>query len=85
MNNKYKVHPPKFSSPAKISKRNLGGQERKLWRVNKEICVGCGACVAVCPEGMELKEDGKAEVIDSEKLEKCGGKNVCPMGAIERD
>jgi hypothetical protein len=32
---------------------------------------------------MELKEDGKAEVIDSEKLKKCGGKDICPVGAIE--
>jgi len=28
--------------------------------------------------------DGKAEVIDQEKLEKCGGENVCPVGAIEK-
>jgi len=55
------------------------------YKVNKEICVGCGACVAVCPEGMVLKEDGKAEVVDSEKLENSGGCNVCPMGAIEEE
>ena len=55
------------------------------YKVNKEICVGCGACVAVCPDGIELKEDGKADIVDSEKLEKCGGKNICPMAAIVFD
>ena len=52
------------------------------YKVNKEKCIGCGTCVAICPEAMELKEDGKAEVIDSEKLEKCGGKDICPISAI---
>jgi len=30
-------------------------------KINKEKCIGCGACVAVCPEGFELK-NGKAQV-----------------------
>jgi len=52
-------------------------------RINKEKCVGCGVCVASCDGATKLGEDGKAEVIDSGKLEKCGGKSVCPYGAIE--
>ena len=52
--------------------------------MNKEKCLGCGVCATDCPEGIELKEDGKAEVTDSEKLEKCGGEKVCPQGAIEK-
>jgi hypothetical protein len=28
--------------------------------------------------------DGKAEVVDQEKLERCGGEGVCPFGAIEK-
>jgi len=55
-----------------------------MLRVNKEKCIGCGICVTECPEGTELKEDGKAEVIDSEKLAKCGGESICPYGAIEK-
>jgi len=54
-----------------------------MLKVNKEKCIGCGICVVECPGGTELKEDGKAEVVDSAKLEKCGGEKVCPYGAIE--
>lgn len=50
--------------------------------VDKEKCIGCGTCVAICPEAVEFDQDGKAKIIDSEKLDKCGGKNICPMEAI---
>jgi len=55
-----------------------------VYKVNKEKCIGCGLCVAECPGATEIKEDGKAEVIDSEKLEQCGGEKICPQGAIEK-
>ena len=54
------------------------------YQINKEKCLGCGVCVASCEGATELEEDGKARVIDSEKLEKCGGESVCPYGAIEK-
>jgi len=56
---------------------------KNKYKVNKEKCISCGTCVAICPDGAELKEDNKAEIIDSKELEKCGGKNICPMDAIE--
>lgn len=55
-----------------------------MYKVNKEKCVGCGVCITSCPGATELQDDGKAKVIDQEKLEKCGGESVCPMGAIEK-
>lgn len=55
------------------------------YKVNKGKCVGCGACLSNCPEATELGEDGKAEVIDQEKIESCGGEKVCPLGAIEKE
>jgi len=55
-----------------------------MFRVNKEKCIGCGLCIVECPGGTELKEDGKAEVIDQKKLEECKGEKVCPHGAIEK-
>ncbi len=53
------------------------------YKINKEKCIGCGLCVAECPGGTEIEKDGKAKLIDSEKVEKCGGENLCPYGAIE--
>ena len=54
-----------------------------MLKVNKDKCIGCGVCVTECPGGIEIKKDGKAEVIDSKKLAKCGGESVCPYEAIE--
>jgi len=54
-----------------------------MYKINKEKCIGCGLCVADCPGGTELQEDGKAEIIDPQKLEECGGEKVCPYGAIQ--
>jgi len=55
-----------------------------MFIINKEKCIGCGLCTMDCPGATELKDDGKAEVVDSEKIEKCGGEKVCPYGAIEK-
>lgn len=55
------------------------------FKVNKEKCLGCGACVVSCPDGMKIADDGKAEVIDQEQVEKHGGTDVCPYGAIEKE
>ena len=27
---------------------------------DREKCIGCGACAALCPENWEMKDDGKA-------------------------
>lgn len=55
---------------------------RRLILVNQTACVGCGACVAVCPaETLELVE-GKARVAREETLA-CGHcAAVCPVAAI---
>lgn len=31
-------------------------------KINKEKCVMCGSCVAVCPEVFEMKDDGSVDV-----------------------
>lgn len=54
------------------------------YKVNKQKCTGCGACLQNCPGATKIGTDGKAEVINREKLEECGGESVCPFGAIEK-
>lgn len=50
--------------------------------VNKEVCVGCGACLGVCPVEAISMENGKAK-IDQNKCIKCGAcESMCPVGAI---
>ncbi|NCF74865.1 MAG: (4Fe-4S)-binding protein [Xanthomonadaceae bacterium] len=53
-----------------------------MFKINKQECRGCGACINNCPGGIQIGSDGKAEIIDQEKLAKCGGKEVCPFGVI---
>jgi len=54
------------------------------YKVNKQECRSCQACVQACPEAMQMGADGKAEIIDQKKLEQCGGENICPMGVIKK-
>jgi len=52
-------------------------------KVNKEKCIGCGACESICPKVFKMK-DGKA-VAKSETNEKCAKEaaDSCPVQAIE--
>jgi len=53
------------------------------YKIDKEQCMGCGVCAQTCPEGIEMNDEYKAEIIDQAKLAACGGKTVCPMGVIK--
>ena len=51
--------------------------------INKELCIGCGTCTALCPDSFKLGDDGKAEVVNQGDVE-CA-KNAaesCPVQAI---
>ena len=54
--------------------------------IDKEKCIGCGACVGACPvEAIKMNDEGKA-VIDAEKCISCGTcVAVCPVGAAADD
>ena len=31
----------------------------------REKCIGCGACAAICPKYWEMKDDGKSHLVGS--------------------
>lgn len=55
----------------------------------REKCIGCGACAAVCPEFWSLAEDGKAKLKGGKTNPQTGddelqiAKNGCNQNAAE--
>ena len=57
-------------------------------KVNKDICIGCGACQAIVPDVFELDDDGLAvckvkTVEEEQKDEVVDAAESCPTNAIE--
>lgn len=57
-------------------------------KVNKELCISCGACVSRCPEVFAFDDEGFAEAIDEKIEEEIQEKaksaiEICPTNAIE--
>ena len=52
--------------------------------VDEEKCIGCGACVAICPEVFEIGDNGKCSVKEKETNKKCvkEAESSCPVEAI---
>jgi len=54
--------------------------------LDKDKCIGCGTCVAVCPGNYELDKDGKAKALN-EEVESLGcnriAEETCPVKAIK--
>ena len=49
-----------------------------------DSCIGCGSCVAVCPQNC-IKTDGIPHVIEQEHCLHCGNcMEACSVGAVER-
>ena len=52
---------------------------------NREKCIGCGSCVAICPDNWQMNEDGKAAPIEIE-IEELGcnkeAERGCPVQCI---
>lgn len=57
-------------------------------KVNKDLCIGCGACQAVADEVFQIEDDGLATVIVDEipkdlEEDAIDAKEGCPTDAIE--
>lgn len=54
--------------------------------VNKDLCIGCGACTGVCPDVFTFDDDGKAiasgEVTADNKAAAQEAADGCPVQAI---
>lgn len=59
-----------------------------MFKVNKDRCIGCGACVGTCPEVFGFGENA-AEVIKQPNEEEMNSAinalEGCPTGAIEKE
>ena len=52
--------------------------------IDKEACIGCGACESLCPEVFAMK-DSKAIAKKKETTDKCAKEaaDSCPVNAIK--
>lgn len=53
--------------------------------VNKDACIGCGACVAIDPEHFDFSDEGLSNVINNDNIETEDAQNAissCPTNAI---
>jgi ferredoxin len=57
-------------------------------RIDKELCIGCEACIDICPEVLEMQDDFATVKIEDdipEELEEAvrEAAEACPSEAIE--
>jgi NAD-dependent dihydropyrimidine dehydrogenase PreA subunit len=52
--------------------------------IDKEKCIGCGACKNICPQGVFELKDNKSEAIQEEECIGCMAcQHSCPVNAIK--
>ena len=53
-------------------------------QLDREACIGCGACVSLCAHNFKLGDDGKAEVV-AQEIFACTEEAVesCPLAIIK--
>ena len=58
--------------------------------VDRDICIGCGACQAIAPNVFEIDDEGLATVVVNEINEEdvndaIDAKEGCPVNAIDEE
>ncbi len=54
------------------------------YRIDKESCIGCGACEAVCPVSCITEVEDAKRLIDEDTCISCGAcADACPVDCIE--
>ncbi len=52
-------------------------------KVDANKCIGCGACISVCPVGVYELKDGKSVPVNIKKCIECRAcEAACPVAAI---
>lgn len=61
------------------------------FKVDKNTCIGCGACINTCEEVFDYDDDGLAKVISNNITDEgiidlaTEVMNACPVGAISNE
>ena len=56
------------------------------FKVDKDACIGCGACQAICEDVFEITDDGYATAKDVEVKENAiSAMEGCPTSAITEE
>lgn len=54
--------------------------------IDKDLCIGCGACASIEPNVFEIEDDGLANVINNQTNDDVKmAIDSCPTGAIKTE
>ncbi len=75
--NEYEAHVKDKFCPAGVCRQLV------IYRVDPDLCAGCGLCAGDCPGGAILGGEGRTRAIEPDSCTRCGAcYEICPQGAI---